>query len=219
MSCLALIFLIKRLPSRPGGEPRILWFSFNAVPYITRLLPLWPILYNCPRQQKIGELLHLFLCLTLDSFIEALGSCSLCVFDDHDLIPISLHFKGLPVVVTSPPQHSKSVFTSPTQKTDTTSSASASASRTSTGGVRSSARVSSSRKASSTPSLPEATTESAKPLEQSFEQTVSADNLSAKQVSVRFLWAFAVLIKFRFNTGTSALLTYEIENVVHYSHL
>jgi hypothetical protein len=36
---------------------------------------------------------------------------------------------------------------------------------------------------SSTPSLPEATTEAAKPLMESFEQTVSADNLSAKQAS------------------------------------
>ena len=86
-------------------------------------------------------------------------------------------FSGLPVVMTSPPQHSKSVFTSPTQKTETTPS-----SRVSTGGVRSTSRVSSSRKASSTPSLPEATTDGAKPLVESFEQTVSADNLSAKQV-------------------------------------
>ena len=79
--------------------------------------------------------------------------------------------------MTSPPQHSKSVFTSPTQKTETTPS-----SRVSTGGVRSTSRVSSSRKASSTPSLPEATTDGAKPLVESFEQTVSADNLSAKPV-------------------------------------
>jgi hypothetical protein len=47
---------------------------------------------------------------------------------------------------------------------------------------RSYPKVSSSRKASSTPSLPEATTDGAKPLVESFEQTVSADNLSSKQV-------------------------------------
>lgn len=47
---------------------------------------------------------------------------------------------------------------------------------------RSYPKVSSSRKASSTPSLPEATIDGAKPLVESFEQTVSADNLSSKQV-------------------------------------
>lgn len=71
-------------------------------------------------------------------------------------------------------QQSKSVFTSPQQKTETTSSARSSA--------KTVPRVSASRKASSTPSLPEATgstTDGAKPLMESFEQTVSADNLSS----------------------------------------
>ena len=113
---------------------------------------------------------------TTNAFVNSLKKICFNFGLSVKITTIICFVSGLPVVVTSPPQLSKSVFTSPTQKTETTPSSSRST------GVRSTARVSSSRKASSTPSLPEATTDGAKPLMESFEQTVSADNLSAKKV-------------------------------------
>jgi E3 ubiquitin-protein ligase HECTD1 len=68
--------------------------------------------------------------------------------------------------ISSPPSvSSRSMFTSP--KSDGTKV---------TSSCKTATKVSASRKASSTPSLPEATTDGAKSLMESFEQTTSADN-------------------------------------------
>lgn len=72
--------------------------------------------------------------------------------------------------LSSPPcASSRSMFTSPKSETKTSSSSSSKAPKVSA----------CSRKASSTSSLPEATTDGAKSLKESFEQTASADNLSS----------------------------------------